>query len=174
MTAGGRTLFWITLFSLWSVQAQVQLQIFPYQGEERIYYLYLPDSLMANPPLIFVLHGYSGSAASIMGYTGLNQLAEDNSFAVYYPRGSSDDWDYNFWNVGYAFHENETVDDVGFLSSLAQYLQAEYSLSPYNTFSIGMSNGGEMSYMLACQANDIFKAIASVAGMMMEEIYNTC
>mgnify|MGYP003729000181 FL=1 len=37
-----------------------------------------------------------------------------------------------------------------------------------------MSNGGEMSYMLACQANDIFKAIASVAGMIMEEIYNTC
>ena len=96
MTAGGRTLFWITLFSLWSVQAQVQLQIFLYQGEERIYYLYLPDSLMANPPLIFVLHGYSGSAASIMGYTSLNQLAEDNSFAVCYPQGSSDDWDYNF------------------------------------------------------------------------------
>ena len=66
------------------------------------------------------------------------------------------------------------MDDVGFLSSLAQYLQAEYSLSPYNTFSIGMSNGGKMSYMLACQANDIFKAIASVAGMIMEEIYNTC
>ena len=50
MTAGGRTLFWITLFSLWSVQAQVQLQIFPYQGEERIYYLYLPDSLMEIHP----------------------------------------------------------------------------------------------------------------------------
>ena len=31
-----------------------------------------------------------------------------------------------------------------------------------------------MSYMLACQANDVFRAIAPVAGCMMEEIYNTC
>ena len=37
-----------------------------------------------------------------------------------------------------------------------------------------MSNGGDMSYMLGCQADDIFKAIAPVAGCMMEEIYNTC
>ena len=37
-----------------------------------------------------------------------------------------------------------------------------------------MSNGGDMSYMLACQANDVFRAIATVAGCMMEEIYNTC
>jgi polyhydroxybutyrate depolymerase len=31
-----------------------------------------------------------------------------------------------------------------------------------------------MSYMLACQANNVFRAIAPVAGCMMEEIYNTC
>jgi polyhydroxybutyrate depolymerase len=37
-----------------------------------------------------------------------------------------------------------------------------------------MSNGGDMSYMLGCQANDVFRAIAPVAGCMMEEIYNTC
>ena len=31
-----------------------------------------------------------------------------------------------------------------------------------------------MSYMLACEASDIFKAIAPVAGCMMEDIYNSC
>ena len=37
-----------------------------------------------------------------------------------------------------------------------------------------MSNGGEMSYMLACQSNNVFKGIASVAGIMFESFYNTC
>ena len=31
-----------------------------------------------------------------------------------------------------------------------------------------------MSYMLACQASDVFKAIAPVAGMILQSIYETC
>ena len=71
-------------------------------------------------------------------------------------------------------HQNETVDDVDFLSSLAQYLQEEYNLSIQNTFSTGMSNGGDISYMLACQAPNIFSAIAPVAGCMMTWIFDSC
>ena len=143
-------------------------------GELREYYLYIPNSIQDNAPLVFVLHGYSGSAGGIMGYSGMNQIASEHGFAVCYPQGLSDQSGYNFWNVGYEFHQNQTVDDVAFLSSLANFLQDEYNLNEENTFSTGMSNGGDMSYMLACQANDVFKAIAPVAGCMMEEIYNTC
>ena len=147
---------------------------FIHDGQLRDYYLYIPDSAGENAPLVFVLHGYSGSAGGIMGYSGMNEVAAENGFAVCYPQGLSDQSGYNFWNVGYAFHQNQTVDDVSFLSSLATYLQNEYNLDSQNTFSTGMSNGGDMSYMLACQANDVFRAIAPVAGCMMEEIYNTC
>jgi len=143
-------------------------------GELREYYLYIPNSIQNNAPLVFVLHGYSGSAGGIMGYSGMNEVALQNGFAVCYPQGLSDQSGYNFWNVGYEFHNNQTVNDVNFLSSLANYLQDEYNLSQDNTFSTGMSNGGDMSYMLGCQANDVFRAIAPVAGCMMEEIYNTC
>ena len=143
-------------------------------GELREYYLYIPNSIQDNAPLVFVLHGYSGSAGGIMGYSGMNQIASEHGFAVCYPQGLSDQSGYNFWNVGYEFHQNQTVDDVAFLSSLANFLQDEYNLNEENTFSTGMSNGGDMSYMLACQANDVFRAIAPVAGCMMEEIYNTC
>ena len=143
-------------------------------GQTREYYLYIPNSIQENAPLVFVLHGYTGSAGGIMGYSGMNEIAQENGFAVCYPQGLSDQSGNNFWNVGYEFHDNQMVNDVNFLSSLANYLQDEYNLSEENTFSTGMSNGGDMSYMLACQANDVFKAIAPVAGCMMEEIYNTC
>ena len=143
-------------------------------GQIRDYYLYRPNSIEENAPLVFVLHGYSGSAGGIMSYSGMNEVAAEYGFAVCYPQGLEDDSGYNFWNVGYEFHQEEMVDDVAFLSSLANYLQNEYGFNPQNTFSTGMSNGGDMSYMLACQANDIFSAIAPVAGCMMEEIYNTC
>ncbi|GIR57048.1 MAG: hypothetical protein CM15mP64_4600 [Candidatus Neomarinimicrobiota bacterium] len=37
-----------------------------------------------------------------------------------------------------------------------------------------MSNGGEMSYLLACEFPNYFRAVAPVAGTMMESWYNTC
>ena len=143
-------------------------------GEIRDYYLYQPSSIQDNAPLVFVLHGLGGSAGGMIGYTGMNTVAEEYGFAVCYAQGISDQGGTNFWNVGYEMHQNQTVDDVAFLSSLANYLQDEYGFDSQNTFSTGFSNGGDMSYMLACQANDVFRAIAPVAGCMMEEIYNTC
>ena len=162
------------LCSLFFVEAQPELHQFSHDGLSREYYLYIPDSLVAGAPLLFVFHGYSGSANGIMNYSGLNQIADENGFVVCYPQGLIDDWDYAFWNVGYDWHVDETVDDVGFSTSLAQYLQTEYSLSTQNTFSTGMSNGGDMSYLLACQASDVFKAVAPVAGCMMTWLYNSC
>jgi len=143
-------------------------------GQLRDYYLYRPNSIQDNAPLVFVLHGYSGSANGMITYSAMNAVAAEHGFAVCYPQGISDQSGYNFWNVGYAFHQYQTVDDVGFLSSLADYLQNEYGFDSQNTFVTGFSNGGDMSYMLACQANDVFRSIAPVAGSMMETIYNTC
>ena len=141
-------------------------------GQLRDYYLYQPSSIQDNAPLVFVLHGYSGSAGGMIGYSGMNEVALEHGFAVCYPQGLSDDDGYNFWNVGYSFHENQTVNDVAFLSSLAEHLQNEYGFDSQNTFSTGFSNGGDMSYMLACQAHDVFRAVAPVAGCMMEGFYD--
>ena len=66
------------------------------------------------------------------------------------------------------------LDDIGFLSSLANFLQSEYNLDPNKTFSCGMSNGGYMSWSLACNASDVFKAIASVTGTMSGNDWSEC
>ena len=169
-----RFLIGLILLPLLLVRAQPEPQTFFIGGQERQYYLYLPDGISDDAPLVFVLHGYSGDALGIMNYSGMNQVADDNGFAVCYPQGLSDDWDYNFWNVGYDWHEYETVDDVEFLTELAEYLRGEYDLSRDHVFSTGMSNGGDMSYLLACEASEIFRAIAPVAGCIMTWLFEPC
>ena len=94
----------------------------------------------------------------------MNAIADQNDFAVCYPQGTVDSSGYNFWNVGYSFHSGFTVDDIDFLESLASYLQITYQLSSANTFFTGMSNGGEMCYLLAFDGSNVFKAFAPVAG----------
>ena len=147
---------------------------FEFDGLQREYLLYTPENLPNNAPLVFVLHGYTGSAQDIMAYSGMNEVAEENGFAVCYPQGTTDQYDNAFFNVDYAFQNNPTVDDVGFIVALAEYLQNTHQLSSANTFSTGMSNGGDMSYRLACEASATFRAIAPVAGLIMQDIYESC
>jgi len=147
---------------------------FEFDGLQREYLLYTPEDLPNNAPLVFVLHGYTGSAQDIMAYSGMNEVAEENGFAVCYPQGTTDQYDNAFFNVDYAFQNNPTVDDVGFIVALAEYLQNTHQLSSANTFSTGMSNGGDMSYRLACEASATFRAIAPVAGLIMQDIYESC
>ena len=144
-------------------------------GLERGYTLYIPPSASKNSPLV------GSTNTIIMNYSQMNQVADKYGFAVCYPQGikSSKASIYTkkgstFWNVGYDTHKDETVNDIEFITSLAQYLQNEHNFNPEKTFCAGMSNGGDMSYLLGCQAADVFKAIAPITGCMMGWIYDSC
>ena len=165
----------LLIFSiLFTLKIQAQYTDFEHDGLTRQYIYYEPENLNQQMPLVFVMHGYTGDANSIRNYSQMNDFADQYGFAVCYPRGTVDGGGNRFWNVGYAFHPNETVDDVGYLTQLAQYLQQSNGLNPDYTFATGMSNGGEMCYMLACQGYDTFKAVAPVAGMILQDILDDC
>jgi len=154
----------ISLFFIPFIGFGQQSSNFMHNGINREYIYYAPVNLSANAPLVFVAHGYSGSAQDILNYSGMNAIADQNNFAVCYPQGTTDFSGSNFWNVGYEFLPNSNIDDVDFLESLAAYLQVTHQLSSSNTFFTGMSNGGEMCYLLAFDGSNIFKAFAPVAG----------
>jgi len=140
----------------------------------REYIYYHASTAPPNCPLVLVCHGYSGTAQGIMDYSQFNALAEEFGFAVCYPQGTLDGSNTTFFNDGYDFQNNQTVDDVAFVEELIDSLQAMHSLSEQDVFCTGMSNGGDFSYMLACQASETFKAIAPVAGMIMQDIMDDC
>ena len=146
---------------------------FEYDGLERRFRIHIPENLQQGASLVVVMHGFTSSARVIEGYSGMNSVADEHGFVVVYPQGTKDDWGNNFFNVGYDFHDSNGVDDIGFVHALIEHLQQSLNLSSRNVFSTGMSNGGDMSYMLACQS-DVIRAIAPVAGCMMKHIYDSC
>ena len=135
-------------------------------GIERSYKLYLPANIKPNAPLVFVLHGYGGSFN--LDHVGLNGVADKFGFAVCYPQGAKDGRGKPCWNVGYPFQADMKVDDISFMCKLARKLQKEHQLSRKNTFCTGMSNGGEMCYLLAYCEQKVFAAVAPIAGLTME------
>lgn len=172
-----RAMLFLVLISLSSTgcfkryDGTVDHEVFDHDGVARKYILYRPQNIERNAPLVFLLHGYYGNDDLAMNSYGMNEVADEFGFAVCYPQGSRDDSGINHWNAGLTISDR---DDVGFLTELAQFLQIEHRLDVNRTFSCGMSNGGFMSYHLACEASDVFRAIASVTGTMSGNTWNNC
>ena len=141
---------------------------------QREYIYFKPSSAPENCPLVFVCHGYTGTAQGIMNYSDFNNLATEYGFAVCYPQGIEDSYGSTFFNVGYDFQNNETVDDVAFLEDLISLFSADNSIDSDKVFCTGMSNGGDFCYLLACEASESFLGVAPISGMIMQDIMDDC
>jgi polyhydroxybutyrate depolymerase len=140
-------------------------------GGERTYILHVPLSYDGSQPvpLVIDLHGGGGNASTQMRTSQFSALADEKGFIVAYPYGTGRlDNKLLTWNggtcCGYAF-ENQ-VDDVGFIRALIADLESQYKIDPKRIYATGLSNGGLMSFRLACDASDLFAAVAPVAGTL--------
>ena len=171
-------LLFAALFSMWNAAADnngtgtLTEHTLKHKGIEYTYHLYLPKGLPADAPLVLFFHGYGTTNVHNMNL-GLNSVADEQGFAVCYPSGPKDNRGHSCWAVGYSFHTDAgwERDDVGFTKRLVKHLQREYGLSRHNVFVTGHSNGGEMSYLLAYEAPEVFAAVAPIAGLTMEWMY---
>lgn len=134
-------------------------------GLTRDYRLYVPAIYNGSTlvPLVLNLHGYTSNNQQQEFYGDFRPIADTANFLVVHPNGTMDPNGNRFWNT---FNSGSAVDDVAFLSALIDTLQATYNIDPNRIYSTGMSNGGFMSYTLACELNDRIAAIASVTGSM--------
>ena len=145
-----------------------------HEGVEREYIIHVPENLNQDSPIVFVIHGYTGSAEGIAAYTGMNNIAEREGFIAVYPQGTIDSNGNTFFNVGYEFNDDSPINDVSFIRELVRSISQEFNLKRKKAFATGMSNGGDMSYLLACTSSDLFKAVAPVAGVLMKGLKDSC
>ena len=145
-----------------------------HDGLERDYIIHVPSNINQDSPLVVVIHGYTSSAETIMTYSGMNDIANREGFIAVYPQGTVGSDGNTFFQVGYDFHSDSTVDDVSFIRYLVNSLTQEFNLKRQKAFATGMSNGGDMAYLLACTSSDLFEAVASVTGVMMKQTMDNC
>lgn len=137
-------------------------------GHMRQFVMYLPNGLQPDAPLVVVLHGYGEGIRRDNIMIG---PADSHGFAVCIPQGLKDPQGETSWNVGYSFQQGWKVDDVKALCEIARHVQKRYHLSRRNAFLTGMSNGGEMCYLMAYSNQYTFRAVAPIAGLTMAWTY---
>ena len=144
-------------------------QILNYDGVDREYLQYIPSTYDGSNklPVLLNFHGFGSSASDYMQYTDMTSLAESEGFVLVYPQGS----DLNgspHWNAALKGGDNKSnADDLGFIEALINKLSNQNLIDNKRVYAIGYSNGGMMSYAMACHKSNLVAAIASVSGTML-------
>ena len=139
-----------------------------HDGLERQYLIYIPNSYneQSKLPLMINFHGFGGEVNDHLAYTDMRSLADSENFILIYPQGS-ELGGYSHWNATLNGGDNKsTVDDLGFVEALINLHSDIVNLK--RVYTVGYSNGGMMSYALACYKSNLIAAIGSVSGSMLQ------
>jgi polyhydroxybutyrate depolymerase len=145
-------------------QDGLRLVAIEHGGADRSCLVHVPKNRPAAPaPLLIVLHGGGGTAKGVVKLTRqrFNELSDIDGFYVAYPSGLGKSWN-DFRDDSKTYAGTHAVDDVGFIAALITRLAAEYPIDAGRVFAAGISNGGLMSYRLACSLPAV-RGIAAVA-----------
>jgi polyhydroxybutyrate depolymerase len=138
-------------------------------GRHREYRLHLPSGYDGTKrlPLVLAFHGSSATASVLERETSLDRIADSLGVIVVYPEGL-----YRSWNIGeccrYAFAAR--INETAFISSLLDHLEANESVDPARVFATGYSDGGTLSFLLACNLSARITAIAAISATLFNPL----
>lgn len=132
-------------------------------GATRRFLLHVPESLPQDRsvPLVVDLHGFAQWPANQRDISNWDDLADEKGFIVVHPEGTG-------FPRRWASHspdEPQTDRDVTFIADLIDHLSAEHPIDPDRIHVAGISNGGGMAFVLACELSGHVASIGTVAGL---------
>lgn len=138
-------------------------------GTNRDFMIKIPtDYNNTHPyPLVFAFHWNGGSMNDVDGggssgltwsYYGLREQADnstDHKMIFVAPNGISAGW------------ANTNGRDLAFLDAMLKLIKGDLCIDTTRIFSMGFSYGGGMSYAIACDRANVFRAVAVYSGAVL-------
>ena len=144
-----------------SMQNSLSLTV---EGNIRSFIVYLPKGYnnAGKMPMIFAIHGGSGTPEGMIKIANFKAIADRDKVVLVYPSGIQ-----NNWNDGRPTTPNQLgINDVSFFNQMCDYMINNYSVDGTKIYATGISNGGFMSSRLGCELSNRIAAIAVVAATM--------
>ena len=129
-----------------------------FDGVARNFIVYLPSGYnnSGKMPLIFAIHGGSGTPEGMINIANFKTIADRDKVVLVYPEGVQKNW-----NDGRPTAPNQLgINDVGFFNQMCDYMINNYSVDAKKIYATGISNGGFMSTRLGCELSNRIAAIA--------------
>jgi len=164
----------ILFLSRWTAEAELDVftkYTMQRPEGERVYYLYSPTSYTAKPtelPLVLFFHGLTDVCTQFISqFSVFAFVAEKYQVHMGIMCGTVGTAGVG-WNAGtcclFPNSSMPYVDDEQYARTAVKQIQKSVQVEDQQIFSMGHSNGAFMSEALACNASDVFRAVASNAG----------
>jgi polyhydroxybutyrate depolymerase len=117
-------------------------------------------------PLVIALHGFGGTDESVGRYFSLERNVDDRDFILVSPQGTTNAFGSTFWNATPACCDgfDTGIDDAGYIRGLIEEAFGRFNVDEGRVYVAGYSNGGFMSYRMACDSADYVTGIFVLAG----------
>jgi len=132
-------------------------------------YIYVPDKVAANPPILVVSHYCSGDAAGVFSEAksgGIVAAADQYGFIMIYPQNHLPGTTRNCWDVGStASLTHDGGGDTQAIAQMVKYTITQYKANANRVYATGTSSGAMMTEALLAVYPDVFKAGAEFSGV---------
>jgi poly(hydroxyalkanoate) depolymerase family esterase len=126
-------------------------------------YIYVPNNVRPDPPILVALHQCTGSGPGFYSSTAFASLADQYGFIVIYPSATRSG---SCWDVSSsaALTRGGGSDPEGIMS-MVTYAEQNYGGNPNQVYVTGASSGAMMTNVLLADYPDVFKAGAAFMGV---------
>jgi acetylxylan esterase len=126
-------------------------------------FLYVPDNVADNPPILVAVHWCHGTATDMYNGTQYATLAEKYGFIVVYPSAITSDGCWDVSSAGTLKHDGGG-DSQGIVS-MVEYVEQHYAGDAGRVYVTGISSGAMMTNVLLGAYPDVFQAGSAFAGV---------
>ena len=118
-----------------------------------------------------LLHGHGVDGPVQNAYFKLGEVADQNGMLAVFPSGTENSKGERYWNATDACCSppGTDVDDAGYLLDVIDTVKADFSVDPKRVFLVGHSNGGFMSFRMACDHADVIAAVVTLAAATFKD-----
>ncbi|WP_135830119.1 extracellular catalytic domain type 1 short-chain-length polyhydroxyalkanoate depolymerase [Halorussus halobius] len=129
------------------------------------YYRYVPEGVGAGDPLVVMLHGCSQDADQFREETRMNDVADDEGFAVVYPDQYNARNALRCWNWYYDYNTTRNSGEADIIADMTEETVDAEDLDDSRVYVAGLSAGAAMASNLLAEYADVYAAAGIHSGL---------